>query len=110
MQTIRHPEAILGRLGGDEFALLLPISKLDDAKELVAPIRTVTVTRSGAEVTVTVSCGYAEFVNGEDGMGFVGRADDDLLDGPDGKSTVREPRRPRPSQGRGQLLAPRTAA
>jgi diguanylate cyclase (GGDEF)-like protein len=99
MQAIAHSEAMPFRLGGDEFAVLLPGSTLDVAKGLVAPLRSVTVTRLGTEVSVTVSYGYAELVDGEDGMEFVRRADDDLHDGPDGKSGVREPRRPRPSQG-----------
>jgi diguanylate cyclase (GGDEF)-like protein len=103
MQTIAHREAILARLGGDEFALLFPGSTLDDAKELVTPIRSMTVTRPTTDVSVTVSCGYAEFRDGDDGMEFLRRSDKDLDDGPDGKSGVREPRRPRPSQGGGQL-------
>jgi diguanylate cyclase (GGDEF)-like protein len=103
MQTIARPEAILGRLGGDEFALLLPGSTLEEAKDLVAPLREVTITRMRTEVGLTVSCGYAEFADGEDGTEFLMRSDEDLNDGPDGKSGVREPRRPRPSQGGAQL-------
>jgi diguanylate cyclase (GGDEF)-like protein len=106
MKTIVHSEAISFRLGGDEFAVLLPGSTVDAAKQLVSPLRELTVTRLRTKVSVTVSYGYAELVDGEDGMGFVRRADDDLYDGPDGKSGVREPRRPRPSQGGVQLSCP----
>jgi diguanylate cyclase (GGDEF)-like protein len=103
MQTIAHSEAILGRLGGDEFALLLPGSTLEAVKELVAPLREVTVTRMRTEVGLTVSCGFVEFTDGETGEDLLGRGGDDLYDSPDGKSGVREPRRPRPSQGGAQL-------
>jgi diguanylate cyclase (GGDEF)-like protein len=45
MRTIAHPDTILGRLGGDEFALVLPGSTIEDAKELVTPLRAMAVTR-----------------------------------------------------------------
>jgi diguanylate cyclase (GGDEF)-like protein len=106
MQMIAHPGAILGRLGGDEFALLLPDSTLEASKELAVPLREVIVTRLRTEVSLTVSCGFVEFREGETGEDLMRRADDDLYDGPDGKSGVREPRRPRPSQGGAQAPWP----
>jgi diguanylate cyclase (GGDEF)-like protein len=92
------PEATLSRLGGDEFALLFPGLTLDAAEEHLEPARRLTVTGLRTEISISIACGYAEFVHGDSAMELLARADQDQRDDPDGTAGVREPRRPRPSQ------------
>lgn len=74
------------RYGGEEFAVLLPNTNLTGATMLAESIRAIVeshtiVDEDGSELDkVTISLGVAQYVKGETGGDFVGRADECLYE------------------------------
>jgi diguanylate cyclase (GGDEF)-like protein len=73
---------VFARIGGEEFAILLPGSKLEDAKINAERIREIIQTLDfnarGTPVKVTISLGVACLKTGEDYQAFYQRADEQL--------------------------------
>lgn len=78
---LRH-EDVLGRYGGEEFILLLPMTDLSAALQLVERIRSALadspVILKSEAITVTASFGVAQLQHGEDVDGWLMRADQAL--------------------------------
>jgi len=71
----------VGRYGGEEFVMLLVDSNLENAKKLADEIRQ-TISESGfhssakEKISITISCGIAEFCEGDTSDEVFARADD----------------------------------
>lgn len=73
---------LMGRWGGEEFILLLPESALEQACAVAERVRT-SIARepfrtSQATIPVTISCGIAQYMNGDDLDSLIRRADRSL--------------------------------
>jgi diguanylate cyclase len=76
---------VIARYGGEEFVILLPLTRLEDAKKVGDHLRSCLSTkrirkRNSNETlgTVTISIGAASYCTGEDLDDFIGRADSAL--------------------------------
>jgi two-component system cell cycle response regulator len=72
-----RPTDHVARYGGEEFAIVLSMTKLVDAKQLILQ-RCLSISESlmgGPQLRVTVSCGLAEILDREDAAAFVPRTD-----------------------------------
>ena len=78
---------VIARYGGEEFVILLPQTKIDDAKKVADLLRASLTTknirkRSTNETlgSVTISIGATEYCLGEEKEGFIARADSALYE------------------------------
>jgi len=80
-QNLRGMDMV-ARFGGEEFALVLPTTELHAAEEPAERIRQsveqAVFSHRGVQLSVTISCGVAEAMPGEDMASLLGRADQAL--------------------------------
>jgi len=77
-QTVRETD-LVARYGGEEFALVLSGTTVDETKEVAERVRSLVESArfpfNGLVLRLTVSVGFAQVREGEDGTAFVQRAD-----------------------------------
>ena len=100
------------RVGGDEFAVILPESKLSDADQLYARLRTALSSRPvGQAGPLTMSAGVAGLEPDDDAIAFFQRADHALYGAKEaGKGQVVAASLLRPEPKRDTIVAPPTIA
>ncbi len=100
------------RVGGDEFAVILPESKLSDADQLYARLRTALSSRPvGQAGPLTMSAGVAGLEPDDDAIAFFQRADHALYGAKEaGKGQVVAASLLRPETKRDTIVAPPTIA
>jgi diguanylate cyclase (GGDEF)-like protein len=100
------------RVGGDEFAVILPESKLSDADQLYARLRTALSSRPvGQAGPLTMSAGVAGLEPDDDAIAFFQRADHALYGAKEaGKGRVVAASLLRPETKRDTIVAPPTIA
>ena len=100
------------RVGGDEFAVILPESKLSDADQLYARLRTALSSRPVGEAgPLTMSAGVAGLEPDDDAIAFFQRADHALYGAKEaGKGQVVAASLLRPEPKRDTIVAPPTIA
>jgi diguanylate cyclase (GGDEF)-like protein len=100
------------RVGGDEFAVILPESKLGDADQLYARLRTALSSKPvGQAGPLTMSAGVAELQPDDDAIAFFQRADNALYGAKEaGKGQVVAASLTRPEPMSDTIVAPPTIA
>jgi len=91
MSSNKRDVDVLGRWGGEEFIMLLPETKIDKAKIVAERIRhAVEISKvEGVDSTITLSIGIAEFIDNDDDVSILRRADDALYEAKrNGKNAV----------------------
>ena len=96
------------RVGGDEFAVILPESKLSDAEQLYARLRTALSSKPVGEAgPLTMSAGMAELQPDDDAIAFFQRADHALYGAKEaGKGQVVAASLSRPESEGDTIVAP----
>jgi len=81
LSQLTQRKDVAARYGGEEFALLLPETPVNGARDVADRIRQAIsrgqIKRNGSDPVgnITISCGVAEYVRGEDPTSLVARAD-----------------------------------